>query len=112
MVKYQRTTDLNAVLAAVSDPTRRAIVECLSQGPSTISTIASRFPMSLPGFCKHVRILERSGLVRRRHQGRENTLELTPEPLQDVAQWAFSYSRFWNTKLDQMENYFAAKRGN
>ncbi len=111
MVKYQRVPGFDSVLAAISDPTRRAIVESLARGPSTISSVASQFPMSLPGFCKHVRVLERSGLIRRRRHGRENTLELTPEPLKEVAQWAFGYARFWNTQLNRMEEYFAAKRG-
>lgn len=99
------------MLAAIADPTRRAILESLAQGPATISKVASKFSISLPGFCKHVRVLERSGLVRRRRHGRENTLQLTPEPLKDVAQWTFSYARFWNTQLDRMEDYFTAKRG-
>ncbi len=110
MVNY-RSSGLDSVLAAISDPTRRAIVDHLSKGPSTISNVASQFPISLPGFCKHVRGLERSGLVRRRHHGRENTLELTPEPLKEVAQWAFSYARFWNEQLDRMESHFSTKRG-
>lgn len=67
--------------------------------------------MSLPGFCKHVKVLERSGLIRRRHHGRENTLELNPEPLKEVAQWAFGYARFWNQQLDRMESHFTSKRG-
>jgi len=111
MVNYHRAVGLDSVLAAVSDPTRRAIIDHLSKGPSTISSVAAKFPMSLPGFCKHVKVLERSGLVRRRHHGRENTLELTPEPLREVAQWAFSYARYWNQQLDRIESHFTSKRG-
>jgi DNA-binding transcriptional ArsR family regulator len=110
MVQYSRSANLDAVLAAVSDPTRRAIVDRLARGPSTISSVAERFPMSLTGFCKHVRVLERAGLVHRKRHGRENTLELLPAPLHDVAQWAFSYSRFWNSQLDRIEEHFIAKK--
>ena len=110
MVQYSRSPDLDAVLLAISDPTRRAIVDRLARGPSTISHAAARVPMSLTGFCKHVRVLERAGLVRRTRHGRENTLELSPAPLQDVAQWVFSYARFWNAQLDRIEDHFTARK--
>ena len=61
---------LNDVIVAISDPTRRAIIGRLAKGPARISDIAARFPMSLTGVCKHVRVLERAGLVRRIHHGR------------------------------------------
>ena len=67
--------------------------------------------MSLTGVCKHVRILERAGLVRRTRHGRENTLELSPEPLRDVARWIARYERFWNARLDRLEGFFAARKG-
>jgi DNA-binding transcriptional ArsR family regulator len=63
--------------------------------------------MSLTGVCKHVRILERAGLVRRTRQGRENTLHLSAEPLRDVARWISRYERYWNARLDRMEAFFA-----
>jgi len=102
--------DLNQVIVAIADPTRRAIVGRLARGPARISDIAAPFPMSLTGFCKHVRVLERAGLVRRTHRGRENTLELTAEPLREVARWVSQYERFWNARLDRLEEFFAAKK--
>jgi DNA-binding transcriptional ArsR family regulator len=102
--------DLNQVILAIADPTRRAIVSRLARGPARISDVAAPFPMSLTGFCKHVRVLERAGLVRRTHRGRENTLELTAEPLREVARWVSQYERFWNARLDQLEEFFAAKK--
>jgi DNA-binding transcriptional ArsR family regulator len=102
--------NLNAVIVAISDPTRRAIVGRLARGPARISDIAAPFSMSLTGVCKHVRVLERAGLVRRTHRGRENTLELTAEPLREVARWVSQYERFWNARLDRLEEFFAAKQ--
>jgi DNA-binding transcriptional ArsR family regulator len=102
--------NLNAVIVAISDPTRRAIVGRLARGPARISDVAAPFSMSLTGVCKHVRLLERAGLVRRTHRGRENTLELTPEPLREVARWVSQYERFWNARLDRLEEFFAAKQ--
>lgn len=66
--------------------------------------------MSLTGFCKHVRVLERAGLVRRTRQGRDKILELRPEPLHDVARWVLKYAHFWNARLDRLEQYFAAQK--
>jgi DNA-binding transcriptional ArsR family regulator len=102
--------NLNAVIVAISDPTRRAIVGRLARGPARISDVAAPFSMSLTGVCKHVRVLERAGLVRRTHRGRENTLELSAEPLREVAQWVSQYERFWNARLDRLEEFFAAKQ--
>jgi hypothetical protein len=82
----------------------------LARGPARISDVAAPFPMSLTGICKHVRMLERAGLVRRTHKGRENTLELSAEPLRDVAQWISKYERFWNARLDRLEGFFAARQ--
>lgn len=101
---------MDRVLAAVADPTRRAIIDRLARGPARISELAEPFPMSLTGFCKHVRVLERARLVRRTRRGRENTLQLSPEPLRDVARWALQYENFWNERLDRLENFFAAKK--
>jgi DNA-binding transcriptional ArsR family regulator len=67
---------LDAVLAAIADPTRRAIINRLARGSARLSDVAQRFPMSLTGFIKHVRVLESAGLVSRKKEGRENTLAL------------------------------------
>ena len=88
---------------------RRAIIGRLARGPARISDVAAPFSMSLTGVCKHVRVLERAGLVRRTRHGRENTLELSAEPLRDVARWISRYERFWNARLDRLEGFFAEK---
>jgi DNA-binding transcriptional ArsR family regulator len=101
---------LDGVMVAISDPTRRAIIGRLASGPARISDVARAFPMSLTGFSKHVRVLERAGLVRRTRRGRENTLHLTGRPLEEVARWVSQYERFWNARLDRLEEFFAAKK--
>ena len=101
---------LDNVIVAISDPTRRAIINRLARGPARISDVAAPFSMSLTGVCKHVRVLERAGLVRRTHHGRENTLELSAEPLRDVTRLISRYERFWNASLDRLQGFFAAKQ--
>jgi DNA-binding transcriptional ArsR family regulator len=110
MVQYSASSTIDLVCAAISDPTRRAIIERLARGPARISEVAEPFSMTLTGFCKHVRVLERAGLVRRRRHGRDNTLELRPEPLRDVARWVLRYEQFWNARLDRLEKYFATRK--
>jgi len=101
---------LDHVLGAIADPTRRSILARLADGPARISDIAAPFPMSLTGFCKHVRILEHAGLVKRTRHGRENTLVLSARPLKQVAEWVLDYEQFWNLRLDRLEKFFAAKQ--
>ena len=86
-------TNLDRVMLAISDPTRRAIIARLADGPARISDVAAPIAMSLTGVCKHVKVLERAGLVRRTRLGRENTLKLSAEPLRDVARWVSKYER-------------------
>ena len=112
MVQYSASRRIDRAIAAISDPTRRAILERLAHRPERISDVAQRFPMSLTGFCKHVKVLERAGLVRRTRCGRENTLELRAEPLREVASWVLNYERFWNTRLDRLEGFFRQQRRN
>jgi DNA-binding transcriptional ArsR family regulator len=105
MVQHS-ATNIDRVAAAISDPTRRAIIERLADGPARISDVAEPLSMSLTAVCKHVKVLERAGLVRRTRHGRDNTLQLSPEPLRDVARWILNYERFWTTRLDRLEEFF------
>jgi DNA-binding transcriptional ArsR family regulator len=109
MVQYGADS-INRVAAAISDSTRRAILDRLARGPARISDVAEPFPMTLTGFCKHVRVLERAGLVRRTRRGRDNTLELSPEPLREVARWLLKYDEFWNARLDRLQEFFANEK--
>src|SRR5262245_15232160 len=90
---------LGHVLAAVPDPTRRAILDHLARGPARVTDVAAPFSMSLNAVSKHVKVLEKAGLVDRVRQGREHTLELNAAPLEEVVRWAHRYERFWNERL-------------
>src|ERR1700730_15313665 len=102
--------NLDHVIVAIADPTRRAIIGRLARGPARISDVAAPFSMSLSGFCKHVRVLERAGLVRRTRHGRENTLELSPEPLRHVTRWILKYDQFWKARVDRLEEFVTTEK--
>jgi DNA-binding transcriptional ArsR family regulator len=99
-----------AVWIALADPTRRAIVERLTRGPTRVTDVAAPFDMSLNAVSKHIKVLEAARLVRRTVQGREHTLELDPAPLRDVARWASEVERFWSARLDRIEQFFEEKK--
>ena len=99
-----------AIWNALSDPTRRAIVERLTRGPTRVTDVAAPFDMSLNAVSKHIKVLEAARLVRRTRQGREHTLELDPAPLREVARWASEIERFWCARLDRIEQFFEEKQ--
>src|ERR1700680_658673 len=101
---------LGPVFSALSDASRRAILLRLATGPARVSDIAAPFPMSLNAVSKHIKVLERAGLVRRTRQGRSYILRLESPPLLEVARWTHIYERFWNKHLDHLEGFFAARR--
>jgi DNA-binding transcriptional ArsR family regulator len=101
---------LTDVLSAISHPTRRAIIWRLASGPARFLDIAEPFDVALNAVTKHLKLLERAGLIEREKRGREVLISLRPEPLRLVAEWVHEYERFWNEKLDEFEGYFKAKR--
>jgi DNA-binding transcriptional ArsR family regulator len=103
------TPTLDHVFMAISDPTRRAILDRLTRGPARVTDVAEPFEMSLAAVSKHVRMLERAGLIRRARRGREHSLTLDARPLRRVVQWTSRYERFWNQRLDRLETFFAQK---
>lgn len=98
------------VLTAISDPTRRAIINRLARGPGRVTDVAALFPVSLNTISKHVKVLERARLVRRARHGREHRLTLNTKPLRVVIRWVTRYERFWNERLDRLQAYFAARK--
>ena len=108
MVQYQRE-ELDRVLGAVADPTRRAIVRRLARGRCSVSELAGPLPMSLPGVMKHVRVLEHAGLVRHEKRGRTRYCELTPGPLASVDSWLADYREFWDRQLASLAEHFTDK---
>ena len=103
-------TQLSEVLAAISHPTRRAIIDRLAKGPAGFLEIAKPFDLALNAVTKHLKALERAGLIERRKQGREVIISLRGEPLKEVAGWVHHYERFWNEQLDQFEQHFKNKK--
>ncbi|HVM31764.1 MAG TPA: metalloregulator ArsR/SmtB family transcription factor [bacterium] len=97
---------LTDVLAAISHPTRRAIIEQLSKGPARFLDVAKPFDTALNSVTKHLKLLERAGLIERRKQGREVLISLRGKPLREVAGWVHEYDRFWNENLDKFEKHF------
>lgn len=96
---------LDAVFHALADPTRRAILEALTNGAGTVTEIAKPFDMSLPGVSKHIRVLEKAGLIDREVDGRTHRCRLEHTPLMNAREWIDFYSTFWNDKLDRLERY-------
>lgn len=102
MVERQ-TAHLDAVFHALSDPTRRAILRRLAQGERSIGELASPFRMTFAGTSKHIKALEKAGLVRRRVEGRTHLCRLEPKRLAEAHDWLGYYERFWAMRLDDLE---------
>lgn len=107
MLSMDQLTD---VLAAISHPTRRAIIGRLANGPARFLDIAKPFDTALNAVTKHLKTLEKAGLIERRKQGREVFISFRAEPLRQVAGWVHEYERFWNERIDEFESYFIAKK--
>lgn len=101
---------LNDVLSAIAHPTRRAIIKKLAKGPTRFLDIAEPFDVALNAITKHLKLLERAGLIGREKRGREVFISLRPGALRLVADWVHEYERYWNEKLDEFEGYFKQKQ--
>ena len=101
---------LTEVFAAISDPTRRAILANLAHGEMTISEIAEPFDMTFYAVSKHVRVLENAGLLRREVRGREHHCSIDAAPLRKAAVWIDNYREFWEQRLEALERHVLAKR--
>jgi DNA-binding transcriptional ArsR family regulator len=101
---------LTDVFTAVSHPTRRAIIGQLAGGSARFTDIAKPFDTALNSVTKHLKLLERAGLIERKKLGREVFISFRGEPLQEVAEWVHEYERFWKERLDQFEQHFKDKR--
>ena len=101
MAKF--SSDLDGAFAALADPTRRAIVSRLCEGPKSVSELSEPFDMALPSLLKHVRVLERSGLVSSEKTGRVRTCRIEPHALQEAQSWIHRHVTEWEKRLDRME---------
>lgn len=96
---------LSATLSALADPTRRAILARLSRGEATVTELAGPFDMSLPAISKHLKVLERAGLITRSRTAQWRPCRISPDALKSVDDWLESYRRFWTGGLDRLEAY-------
>ena len=99
------TDTLDRTFAALADPTRRAILARLASGQASVTELAAPFAMSLPAVSKHLKVLERAGLVARGRRAQWRPAQLQAEPLHEVADWLADYRRFWEERLDRFDEY-------
>jgi len=98
---------LTTTFAALADPTRRAILARLALGETSVTELAEPFQMSMPAVSKHLKVLERAGLITRGREAQWRPCKLEAAPLQSAAQWIEEYSRFWEESLDRLEEYLS-----
>ena len=98
---------LDAVFAALADPTRREILARLSQGEASVKELAEPFEMTLPGVSKHLGVLEKAGLLIRTKEGRVRHCRLVSEPMGEALRWIAHYGRFWEEQFDSLERFLA-----
>ena len=101
---------LDAVFGAISDATRRSMLDRLRGGPLTVTELAKPYAMSLNAVSKHVKTLERAGLIQREIRGREHSCRLNAERMEAAQDWMNHYTRFWTDSIDALEKHLIAKR--
>ena len=107
------TTDLlSTTFAALADPTRRAILARLALGEATVTELAAPFDMSLPGISKHLKVLQRAGLIEQGRQAQWRPCRLAPGPLRDVASWVEQYRRHWEDSFERLDAYLRELQDN
>jgi len=99
------TDQLSATFAALADPTRRAILARLASGERSVTELAAPFDMSLPAVSKHLRVLERAGLIARRRDAQWRPCRIDAGPLKEVADWTERYRHIWEERLDRLDDY-------
>ncbi|MEH2051464.1 ArsR/SmtB family transcription factor [Nostoc sp.] len=96
---------LSLTFAALADPTRRAILTHLAKGEASVSELAKPFKMSLPAISKHIKVLERAGLISRGREAQWRPCQIKAQPLRDAADWIEQYRQLWEQRLDQLDDY-------
>jgi DNA-binding transcriptional ArsR family regulator len=105
MVQYMAADHLSVTFAALADPTRRAILARLASGECSVTELAEPFEMSMPAVSKHLRVLERAGLIARGREAQWRPCRLRPAPLKEVADWTERYRAIWEQRLDRLDTY-------
>ena len=109
MVNYH-SAPLDATFHALADPTRRAILMQLAEGPSSVGALAEPFNMSLPAVSKHLRVLSKAGLLVQEKSGRVRRCILIAKPMRDAAQWIRHYRQFWEGQLDALDHFLRSTK--
>jgi DNA-binding transcriptional ArsR family regulator len=108
LVNLSMSSDrLSLIFSALADPTRRAILARLTAGEASVTELAAPFAMSLPAVSKHLKVLERAGLIARGREAQWRPCRLDAAPLREVASWVDPYRQFWDEQLDQLDTYLA-----
>lgn len=105
------TDTLSTTFAALADPTRRAILARLSSGEASVKELAEPFAMTLPAVTKHLKVLQRAGLITQGRRAQWRPCRLEAGPLREVSDWVESYRRFWDERLDRLEAYLEELQG-
>jgi DNA-binding transcriptional ArsR family regulator len=106
LAEYEMASDhLSATLMALADPTRRAILARLARGEATVLELAAPFDLSLPGVSKHLKVLQRAGLVTQGRRAQWRPCRLEPAPLKEVADWLEQYRQIWEAQFDRLDDY-------
>lgn len=100
-----QSDQLSATFAALADPTRRAILARLARGEATVTELAAPFDLSLPAISKHLKVLQRAGLIEQGRQAQWRPCRLKPERLRDVASWVGEYRRHWEASFERLDDY-------
>jgi DNA-binding transcriptional ArsR family regulator len=106
------TDPLSTTFAALADPTRRAILARLREGPITVTELSAPFTMSGPAISKHLRVLERAGLITRGREAQRRPCRLEPSPLREVTEWAEHFRRFWDASYARLDDYLDQMKEN
>lgn len=96
---------LSTTFSALADPTRRAILARLTTGEKTVSDLAEPFDITMPAITKHLKVLEKAGLIERSREAQYRPCRLQPEPLKSIDEWIGQYRKFWEESFDRLDNY-------
>ncbi|WP_306250300.1 helix-turn-helix transcriptional regulator [Parvularcula sp. IMCC14364] len=102
--------ELDLVFSALADPTRRGMLAQLAQGETNVGALAESYAMSQPAISKHVRVLEKAGLIKRKKHGRQHLIRVNPQPIEEAQSWIGQYARFWKSQFDAVDAYLEAKK--
>ncbi len=112
MVEYGLEQKLNLIFHALADGTRRSLLDKIKNGPTQVTALADHYPVSLNAISKHIKVLEKAGLIKRNIEGRVHLCEANPKEFESAQEWINTYTNFWNDKLDNLEKYVKNKRSN